>query len=821
VILITATAGFGKTSLACEWLEGRTDVGWYRATSASADLAAFSVGIAEAVAPIVPGAGDRLRQRLLVAEAPEKAARPMAELMAEDLAEWPAGARLVIDDYHLVVDSSPVEEFMDWLLTLAPGLQVLVTARRRPTWASARRFLHGEILEITARQLAMSDDEAATVLDGRSSESVRRLVAQAQGWPALIGLAALSASAEIPDELVTERLYRYFAEEVVRTQPPETQRFMLLAAVPSSVGVDLARDLLAVDEGEHLIANLRDQGLLHHVSNSEAAFHPLLRDFLRRKLELDAPEEFAALADRVVDYGRRHARWEEAVELAMYRGQLETAAEIIAEASEDLLPAGRVETLEKWLEACGPAAATDPALLVHTEILCRRGCLTEAFAVAQDITRRLDNDSPHTRRAWLVTGDIANLLSLPETSLECHLRALAAATSDDQRASALWGAVLAAAELEIEDVHQYLTELDRLAVGDINARLRVVAGRAWAARLRGDLSPVWGLFQSALPLVAHATPSAASMFLSWAGYVAGLATDYDRSQLLAEQAETISSRFRLDFAIPLCRVVRAHADTGSRNLRFVQDTIRMLTTAARESGDPFLDASAAILGGRLAIAEGDLERGLRALQQPFERTPTRGMQGEVLASSALVEASLGLTSLAREHCEQAISMTGCAEAQYIGRFAELINSIQTGSRQPPDLREGVVALYLEAQQHALLDPVVMAYRAFPPLLSFLADDRRTRESAVQLCFRAHDRRLAVDAGLEWPIGGQQLGDILESLTRREREVLRLVCDGMSNSEIARRLFITESTVKVHVHRIFVKLGVRSRLQAALVARDLI
>ncbi len=88
---------------------------------------------------VVPDAGKRLRQRLLVSEPPEKAARPMAELLAEDLAAWPDGARLVLDDYHLVADSAPVEEFVDWLLTLVPMLRVVVTSRHRPGWASARR----------------------------------------------------------------------------------------------------------------------------------------------------------------------------------------------------------------------------------------------------------------------------------------------------------------------------------------------------------------------------------------------------------------------------------------------------------------------------------------------------------------------------------------------------------------------------------------------------------------------------------------------------------------------------------------------------------
>ena len=90
----------------------------------------------------------------------------------------------------------------------------------------------------------MTNEEAARVLDGRPSEAVRALVAQAQGWPALIGLAALSATAEVPSERMSEGLFRYFAEEVFRREPEEIQRFMLLASVPHSVNAEIAREVL-------------------------------------------------------------------------------------------------------------------------------------------------------------------------------------------------------------------------------------------------------------------------------------------------------------------------------------------------------------------------------------------------------------------------------------------------------------------------------------------------------------------------------------------------------------------------------------------------
>jgi DNA-binding NarL/FixJ family response regulator len=59
--------------------------------------------------------------------------------------------------------------------------------------------------------------------------------------------------------------------------------------------------------------------------------------------------------------------------------------------------------------------------------------------------------------------------------------------------------------------------------------------------------------------------------------------------------------------------------------------------------------------------------------------------------------------------------------------------------------------------------------------------------------------------------------ILEQLTDRERDVLRMMARGMSNSEIAEASFVAETTIKTHVGRIFMKLKVRDRVQAVVVA----
>ena len=812
-ILVTAPAGYGKTTLAREWLQGRPNVAWYHATPSSADVGAFSAGLAGVVEPIVPGAGERVRQRLRVGDSTERLARPLAELLAEDLESWPEDGIVVLDDYHLMAESAPVEDFIDWLLTLAP-IRVIVTTRRRPRWATARRFLYDEAVELGRDQLAMTDEEAAQVLRGRSTESVRALVRQAEGWPALIGLAALSADLEFPTEKVSESLFRYFAEEVLRGEPEEVQRFMLAASVPSAISTRLAREVLGVNAPDPLIERLRREDILHEVDADEFRFHPLLRDFLRRRLRVDAPSEYADIATRVIADATELGRWGEAFELAVEVDKTR-AAGIAGQAARTLLAAGQGETLEKWLEACGAAGVTVAgASLARAEILIRKGEMSAATAVAGDTAARLGEDHPDFAWACNLEGRALHFTSEEDAALDRFEAARRTAKNDGDLSDCLWGIVLATAEIAPDALDRCIDELTNRFPDDLDVRFRLAVGRAIADERRSDLSGTWERFEVLLPTIEHARdPLAASTFLAGAASVAVLRGQYLTAHQLAEQALRLCIEYRIAFAIGACHIYKAAAEIGLRRFAHARRSLDAFAQTSRWHQDPYFHLEAHVLRARLLASQGALEEALAT--QKAVQTGSKGSRplGAYLGTLSMIHAARGELSDARRTAASARDQPHGVEGTHSSALAEAIADDVEGDRSSPSSMNAAI---LGCGRAEYFDGLVLAYRLYPRLLEAAQTNPETLGFVRSAVANSRDFSLARRAGVD--IEPELSDEPLSALTSRERDVLSLLLEGLTNADIADRLFISPSTAKVHVRHILRKLGARNRLEAVIRAQ---
>jgi LuxR family transcriptional regulator, maltose regulon positive regulatory protein len=807
-ILFTAPAGYGKTTLACEWLQGNEHVAWYRATEASADVAALSVGLADAVAHFMPGAGDRLRKRVRMGDAPERIVRSLAELFAEDLEDWPADAWMVIDDYHLAMRSKPTEEFVDWLLALAP-VRLLATTRQRPTWATSRRALNGDFYELRRDQLAMTPSEAAEVLASQPAASAKSLIEKAEGWPALLGLATLWTASDLPESVVAESLFSYLAEEILDNEPPEIQRFLLIAAIPSSFDVAFARDVIRAVDPEETLDYLSARGLLLGDMLS-AGFHPLLREsLLRRGRVRMSPAERVQIFESCVTHARAHGQWDDALRIADNLRRPPLTADILEEASSSLLAEGQVETILAWLERVASEVDGRPdLLLIRCESLIRLGRFEETVGVARRVASAT-NTRNRAARAYLVAAQAHFFASDPQRALEaCDLARSALPDGTDLKA-VLWRRFVSARELNLPDLSDFLAPFEEAAGTSLDDRLRVASGHVHLGYVNGSYAGLWRRLRPLLgESVDHSDPIAVVGALLNICYVAIGRGDYGRANALADQLTSLCQKHRVDFGVGFCIAARSHAELGLGNIRRSEALLEELRGIAAQHEDPYLSVAYHTQEARLSISRGDLEiRPLACWESAGTTLPLDA--ANYLSLEAIAAAACGERKRSEQLIERSLAIAATIETICNTQWAALINDLH---EQPDGLASRAVGLVQAQQRREFLDSFVLACRATPELLPLLSANRRAASIALSVLGRGRDRARARRAGI---LTSAEAGRGSGVLTPREQEVWELMAGGYTNADIARRLFISISTAKVHVRHILKKLGARNRLEAAL------
>ncbi|HEX5584405.1 hypothetical protein, partial [Gaiella sp.] len=230
---LVAEPGWGKTTLTEQWAaSGDRRVGWYRARRSAADVSVVARGLVAAADEVVSGAGRRLLQRLAVTDDPEREATLLAEMLAEDLEQWPSDGWILVDDYQYLAASTASEAFVETVVEQST-VQLLVAGEGRPAWVTAHDILAGTVLEIPEAALAMSAEEVAEVLGESRAALGFGLRALTRGWPAVIGLAGMTPDGGIPDVEEPEALYDFFADQLCRGLEPTVRTGLtVLAEMP-------------------------------------------------------------------------------------------------------------------------------------------------------------------------------------------------------------------------------------------------------------------------------------------------------------------------------------------------------------------------------------------------------------------------------------------------------------------------------------------------------------------------------------------------------------------------------------------------------------
>jgi DNA-binding CsgD family transcriptional regulator len=215
----------------------------------------------------------------------------------------------------------------------------------------------------------------------------------------------------------------------------------------------------------------------------------------------------------------------------------------------------------------------------------------------------------------------------------------------------------------------------------------------------------------------------------------------------------------------------------------------------------------------MLLAEGLFERAAEILEEVPELGPPAGEYGEYLLGRAVALACLGDTTRARDLAARGVQHTRALEAQTLAPFVMAISAMQDKESEADEL-----ALHAcrNAKATGGIDSFVSVYRSWPRVLERAAKAEDLKRWMAAVLRNARDDQIAGHLGL--PRIRRNQG--IDVLSPREMEVFDLLVQGLTNRQIAKALWISESTAKVHVRHIFEKLGVRSRVEATHKARIL-
>ena len=804
VILLLAPAGYGKTTLARQWVRTLFGAIWISAAPAHRDVATLSEDFAAGVDALGGSANKFIGEYLSAQSNPQRAARGVAGALADQInkerVQW-----IVIDDYHELGGSSDIESMIE-VLFARTSARFLVASRVRPIWATARRVVYAELSEIGRDALAMDPQESLAVLGKRGD--LTELLEHAQGWPAVLALASKLGPANPPTNALPQALHQYVADELLQSATElERSQLVELALLP-----DLSHEALETAFGSKATRVAQRASDLGFISEQSSELHPLLREFLLEKLRKDPNRE--KKIRRAIDTYISRECWDQALDVSKRFGLLDLIQPILTASYKPLVRSGRIGSLARFAAEvrAEPSLPPDEVDLIDAEVALRDGAYALAFQLSSRLQDRFPSTSPLRSRASAIAGGAAFQLADYDESESAFERALDNAEDDVDLNEALHGLAIAAIYGERPSVDKRIAELGRLA-GRSRSPLNV-ARHASSVIARMRIGPGFRdgpYFDDALRVLDQVTdPRARTSVLLNISYARGLQCEYARALDLVKRMIAEIEACGFEFAQPHAHWNLAFVKVGLRRFREADAVLHAIesTLEERPLGHHLMNVAA--LRARLLMQLARSEDGLRHVKFEAEYQAAPAMHGEYLATRALGLALLRKDDLAMSAADRAEALSVASEVRVLAEGARAITAADQGDS------DAAARLVEEAHRRQTWDPVVCCVRASSTLASCLAAQDHLRPALERLYRLSSDRALARKAGLRSP----SIGDPRQLMTPREAEVLELMAQGFRNREIAAAFVISEATVKIHVRHVLEKLGVKTRTQAVARYQDM-
>ena len=868
--LISAPAGFGKTTLVSEWLaSGKRPTAWLSLDEGDSDPTRFLIYLVSALQTIAPKLGEGAMEVLQASQSQPPTEAILIALLNE-ITTVPNPFLLVLDDYH-VIDSRAVDQALTFFVEhLPPRMHLVITTREDPALPIPRLRARRQLTELRAADLRFTSSEAAEFLDQvmglhLSAEDVAALEDRTEGWIAGLQLAALSMQgyqdvAGFIQAFAGDNRYivDYLIEEVLQRQPEAVRSFLLQTSILERLNGSLCDAVTGQEEGRMRLETLqRGNFFLIPLDDKRHwyRYHHLFADVLHMHLMTEQPEQVSVLHRRASEWYEESGSPADAIRHALAGGDFERSADLIERAQPAMGQTRQEAALLGWLRALPDELFWNrPVLSVHyAGTLLQNGQFEGVERRLQDAERWLVEDigerpvfvdeeafrrlpgfvAMYHAAIALARGDVVS-------TMKHARRVLAVAREGDDflrgAASSLLGlAFWTSGDLEtaLQMYSDGMAHLQR--IGFISD---VIGGSVTLADIRitqGRLREAMSVFERGLQLATtqsgHAVRGAADMHVGMSQIYRernelDTATQHLlKSQELGDLNELPKNPYR--WRVATARIREAQGDLDGA-LDLLDEAEPLYLSDFSPNVRPVQGLKA-----RVWVAQGRLNRALdwaRAQGLSAENNVSYLREFEHITFARIL-----LAQYKSDHTDSSIHKAiwllerlrkAAEEGGRMGSVIEILVGQAIAYQLQDDIPAALAALERAlrlAEPEGYVRMFVDEGAHMARLLREAARHGMLPDYAAKLLF-AFEVEQQNETSKSHPPVPSKLSPtsqpLMEPLSERELDVLRLFKTELSGPEIARELVIGLSTVRTHTKSIYNKLGVNSRRAAVRRAEEL-